>query len=88
MHFTVGLKTKNKTKRLLLLQLGTEGAEQRDKTLVQKEKCQALARCPVVVLVRDGTLSAFCKKELHLSFLHGLTAFQKRFIQGQIRISS
>ena len=39
------------------------------------------------MLVRGGTLSALCTKELHLSFLHGLTAFQKRFIQGQIEIS-
>lgn len=34
-----------------------------------------------------STLSAHREKELHLSFLHGLTAFQKRFIQGQIGIS-
>ena len=70
-----------------MLRQGTGGAEQGDKTLVGKEKWPVRAQCPVVVLVRGGTLSALCKKELDLSFLHGLTAFQKRFIQGQIGIS-
>lgn len=70
-----------------MLQLGTGGAEQRDKALVGKETCLARAQCPAVVLVRGDTLSALHQKELHLSLLHGLTAFQKRFIQGQIGIS-
>lgn len=80
-------KEKNKAEGILMLQLGTGGAEQRDKTRVGKEKCLARAQCPVVVLVHGDTLSALRKKEVHLSFLHGLTAFQKRFIQGQIGIS-
>lgn len=88
LHFIAGLKNKkNQTKNLLMLQLGTGRAEQGDKTLVGKEKWLARAQCPVVVLVRGSTLSALCKKAFHLSFLHGLTAFQKRFIQGQIGIS-
>lgn len=70
-----------------MLQLGTGGGEQGDKSLVGKEKWLSRAQCPAVVLVRGSTLSALCKKELHLSFLHGLTAFQKRFIQGQNGIS-
>lgn len=85
--WTKKIKKRTNQKNLLTLQLGTGGADQGDKTLVGKKKWLAHAQCPVVVLVRGSTLSALCKKELHLSFLHGLTAFQKRFIQGQVRIS-
>lgn len=70
-----------------MLQPGRRGAEQGDKTLAGKEKWLARAQRPVVMLVHGGSLSALCKKEFHLSFLRGLTAFQKRFIQGQIGIS-
>lgn len=69
-----------------MLQLRTGVVEQGDKTPVGKEKWLARALCPVE-LVRGSTLSALCKKELHLSCLRGLTAFQERFIQGQIRVS-
>lgn len=43
--------------------------------------------CTELCCCTGNTLSALCKKELHLSFLRVLTAFQKRFIQGQIGIS-
>lgn len=64
-----------------MLQLGTGGTERGD------ERRGLLVHSALVCRCDGSTLSAHCEKELHLSSLHGLTAFQKRFIQGQIRIS-
>lgn len=83
MHFIDGLKEKIKTESLLVLQLGEGGDEEGDR----RWKREVAGSCTEPCCCTGNTLSALCKKELHLSFLRDLTAFQERFIQGQIGIS-